>query len=165
MRFHLLLGQWLSWQWGIPHSGVVKKGSQNNRVLHQVLPLQPIENIQVGVVRAGHVIQTILDELKARQSHPVKGEVVSASHGAHRNMFRSQILHRGKPSGKDGLNCQVFLSINAPDGTGAKINIEVGGKFFNILLQDQLSLTLLQVFGEFLLPLSLGRQQAKCSHT
>ena len=87
-----------------------------------------VVHVVIGVVRAGHVVERILDELEAGKTHRVERLVVGASGVGQRQRRRSEVLERREPRLEDRPDHVVALKIDAADPAAAVVQVEIRGQ-------------------------------------
>ncbi len=108
--------QWLSWHHLVALRGVVYKDRFHGGNLLQVRGLQPFINVLVGMMCPSVVIEIVLDELKSRNPHRIKAQVVGSTgvalgYGRHAKVFQGR-----DPLREDGCRCRVALGVD-PGGS------------------------------------------------
>src|ERR1043166_5627391 len=126
-------------QFFVQHRGLVEKGRHDDRGLLEVIALDAIEDIGVGMMGAGHVIDWVLDELKSRQADAIEGKMIRAGGVRERQGFRAEIIERLKPAAKERAHGFVALHVNTANFSGAVVEIEVGGQFIVFELAHELA--------------------------
>jgi hypothetical protein len=96
--------------------------------LHEVARFRVIVNIQFRMMRAGAIVERILNELEPRQPHRIEGKMIRAAGVANRNGAGAQILERREPGIEDGPHHVITLKMNAPDLSGAVVQVQVAAK-------------------------------------
>src|ERR1043166_8677087 len=87
------------------------------------------------MVRPRTVVQGILDELKARQTHRIKRQMVCAAGVADCNRRHPKVLERRQPRFKDGANHLVALKVDPTNLAAAIVYVKVAGEFGVIWLE------------------------------
>jgi len=109
----------------IAHGRVIDKTGYNGGSLFQVVGLQVIVCVHIGVVRAGAVFDRVLNELETRQTNPVEREMVGAACVFRRYRSGPQVVERFEPLGKNRSCFLIALQIHPSNFTGPIIDIEV----------------------------------------
>src|SRR5579863_6418518 len=107
--------QRLSRQHLVAHRGVVNEDGLDRGCLLQIGGLQPLVGVHVGVMGACAVIQLILYELEARNSHSVERLVVRAASMTQGDRGNTEVPQRFNPLREDGGYSGVFLQIDSTD--------------------------------------------------
>src|SRR5882757_5393441 len=90
-------------------------------------------------MRAGLILDGILNELKSRDADGVERKVIGAAGIAHGECIHTEVFEWLYPSFKDGSYGCVLLQVHAADFSGAVVYVEVGGDFCLLRLDCDLS--------------------------
>src|SRR5258706_16384011 len=101
--------------------GFPDEGGHDDGGLHQVVALQAIVDVVVGVVRALPVLDLILDELKTGKADAIEGEVIGAAGVSLGDGGDAEVLQRLDPGGEDRGDGEVVLRVDAADLAGTVI--------------------------------------------
>ena len=142
-----------------PHGRVPGEAGDDHGRLHQVVALEALVGVEVGVVRAGLVLDLVLDELEARQADPVEGLVVGAGGVVHRHGRHAEVLERRDPALEDRDDRGVLLGVDAPDLSGPVVDVEVRRELRVLGLRRDRPGRLPEVVG--LLLLRVGHRRAR----
>jgi hypothetical protein len=93
--FQFGMRQRLARQHLFAHGGVVDEGSFDGGGLSEIFGLQGLISVHVGVMRAGAVVERILDELKAGNADGVESFVVGSAGVAIGDGGNAEILQIG----------------------------------------------------------------------
>ena len=101
LLFQLRTRQRLARQHQVAHRRVVDKDCLNHRRLSQIIRLQPLIRIHVGVMGARSVIEHVLNKLESRHSDRIERFVIGAARISHRQRAHTQVLQWRDPLLKD----------------------------------------------------------------
>src|SRR4051812_14550308 len=71
------------------------------------------------------VIQVVLDELEARNSHCIEAQVVSTARVAHGNGGNAQVLEGRNPLGEDGRYSGISLGVDSANLARPVVHVEI----------------------------------------
>ena len=120
------LGAGLAGQLLVHHGGVVHEGGHDRGGLLHVLGLDAVEDVLVGVVGPGVVLDLILDELEAGQADAVERLVVGAAGVGDGQRGGAHLAEGLEPLAEDRADGLVPLEVDAADLAGAVVEVEVG---------------------------------------
>src|SRR5271165_710852 len=129
------MGQRLARQHLVTHGGVVNKDRFDRGGLGEVLGLQPLVGVHVRVMRAGAVVQRVLNELKSWNPDGVKGLVIRSPGITHGDRGNTEVLQRLNPLSEDGSHGGVSLEIDAADSAAAIVQTKISGNFLKLGLE------------------------------
>ena len=110
----------------LDHGGLVGEGGHDDGGLFEVLGLQAVEHVGVGVVGAGTVFDGVLDELERGQLDGIEGDMIGAAGVGEGEGFGAEVAQRLQPAAKQRAHLFVAVNIDAADFAGAVVEIEVG---------------------------------------
>src|SRR5262245_49408085 len=125
LRGSRVRGERLSRHHSIAHGRVVRERRHDRRSLHQVVLLQPLVEIHVGVMGPRFVLQLVLDELEGRQPHFVERLVIGAAGLVHRDERGAEIGERLEPGLEDGDDTGVVLAVDPADLSAPVVEVEI----------------------------------------
>src|SRR5262245_59994747 len=88
-------------------------------------------------MRAGGILDRILDEFEPRQTDAVEGLMIRAARVREREGFRAEVLEWLQPTAEERSRRLVALQIDAADFARAVVEVEVGGKFLILRLAHE----------------------------
>src|SRR5580693_5857183 len=106
---------WLTGQHLVAHRSLVDEAGYDDRNLFQIVGLQAVIDIHIGMVSARLVLYRILDELEPRNADGVERKMVGAARIAHGQRGHAEIAERLHPRFEDRSDGLVLLQINTPD--------------------------------------------------
>src|SRR5687767_4161560 len=98
----------------------------DDRVLHQVLDRNRVEEVEVGVPAATR--HPVLQELESRQARLVERDVIGAADALIRDGRHAHVPERLHPAAQQRPRVLVALKVDAAIGAGAVVLVEVGLK-------------------------------------
>src|SRR5450755_576475 len=118
----------------VAHSGVVDESGFDRRGLREILGLQGLVSVHVGVMRACAVVEWILDELKAGNADSVESFVIGSAGVAIGDGGNAEVLQRFHPLREDRSDCGVLLEIDAANSAAAVVHVKVRRNFLMLAL-------------------------------
>ena len=108
------------------HGCVVEEGCHDYGGLLQVVFLNPVHHVLIGVVGAGVVFDGVLDELKAGDTDGIEGDVIGAARVLDGYGGGSEVGERLKPLTEDGPRLLIPLQVDPTDLAGSIVQVVVG---------------------------------------
>src|SRR5690606_2407583 len=102
-----------------------QKGRGHSGNLFHIVDLHPIVDVHRRVMRARVVLVALLRELKSRNTDGIERHVVGRLHRSRTDEIDTKIRKRASPRLEDVPGALVTLGPDAPNATGAVIEVEV----------------------------------------
>lgn len=108
------------------HGGIVRESRYHDRCLHEVIPLDVVNRIHVGMMRSGVILQAVLHELESRNTDGIKRSIIRSTHRPRRDSScYVEIPERLKPGAEDWSHSQIVLEPNTADPARSIVEIVI----------------------------------------
>src|SRR5205823_8665816 len=91
----------LPWQLFVHACRIVNKRSYNRRGLFQVIGLDSVEHVLIGVMGAGEIIDRVLDELESGQANRIKRLMICPASIRKTERFGADIIKWFQPAAEE----------------------------------------------------------------